>query len=52
MADLTPEALQNRMRRGDIYPLERVERALGNFFPQGNLMALRELALRHVTQRR
>ena len=27
MADLTPEALQNRMRRGDIYPLERVERA-------------------------
>ena len=49
MADLTPEALQNRMRRGDIYPLERVERALGNFFRQGNLMALRELALRHVT---
>jgi two-component system, OmpR family, sensor histidine kinase KdpD len=49
MADLTPEALQNRMRRGDIYPQERVERALGNFFRQGNLMALRELALRHVT---
>lgn len=49
MADLTPEALQNRMRRGDVYPLERVERALGNFFRQQNLMALRELALRHVT---
>lgn len=49
MADLTPEALQNRMRRGDIYPLDRVERALGNFFRQQNLMALRELALRHVT---
>jgi two-component system sensor histidine kinase KdpD len=49
MADLTPEALQNRMRRGDIYPQERVERALGNFFRPGNLIALRELALRHVT---
>ena len=49
MSDLTPEALQNRMRRGDIYPLERVERALGNFFRQGNLIALRELALRQVT---
>jgi len=49
MADLTPEALQNRMRRGDVYPLERVERALGNFFRPGNLIALRELALRQVT---
>jgi two-component system sensor histidine kinase KdpD len=49
MADLTPEALQNRMRRGDIYPMDRVERALGNFFRPANLIALRELALRHVT---
>src|SRR5215467_10211234 len=49
MSDLTPEALQNRMRRGDIYPLDRVERALGNFFRPANLIALRELALRHVT---
>jgi two-component system sensor histidine kinase KdpD len=48
MSDLTPEALQNRMRRGDVYPLERVERALGNFFREGNLIALRELALRQV----
>ncbi|HXY48618.1 MAG TPA: universal stress protein [Terriglobales bacterium] len=48
MSDLTPEALQNRMRRGDVYPLERVERALGNFFRFGNLNALRELALRQV----
>jgi two-component system sensor histidine kinase KdpD len=31
MSDLTPEALQNRMRRGDIYPQERVSRALENF---------------------
>ena len=48
LADLTPEALQNRMRRGDVYPLERVERALGNFFRPANLIALRELALRQV----
>jgi len=50
MADLTPQALQTRMRRGDIYPVERAERALGNFFQRGNLIALRELALRQVTQ--
>src|SRR5215471_9728161 len=50
LADLTPEALQTRMRRGDIYPLERAERALGHFFQPGNLIALRELALQQVTQ--
>src|SRR5580692_8931404 len=50
MADLTPQALQTRMQRGDIYPLERVERALANFFRNTNLVALRELALRQVTQ--
>jgi len=50
MADLTPQALQTRMRRGDIYPLERAERALSNFFRNTNLVALRELALRQVTQ--
>jgi two-component system sensor histidine kinase KdpD len=50
LADLTPEALQTRMRRGDIYPIERADRALGNFFRPGNLMALRELALQQVTR--
>jgi len=50
LVDLTPRALQNRMRRGDIYPVERVERALAHFFRPGNLIALRELALRQVTQ--
>jgi two-component system sensor histidine kinase KdpD len=50
MVDLTPEALLNRMRRGDIYPLETIERALGNFFRPGNLIALRELALRQVAE--
>ncbi|MBV8893477.1 MAG: universal stress protein [Acidobacteria bacterium] len=50
LADLTPEALQMRMRRGDIYPVERAERALGHFFKPGNLIALRELALQQVTR--
>jgi two-component system sensor histidine kinase KdpD len=50
LADLTPEALQTRMRRGDIYPVERAERALSHFFRPGNLIALRELALRQVGQ--
>jgi two-component system sensor histidine kinase KdpD len=50
MADLTPEALQTRMRRGDIYGLDRAEKALSNFFRRGNLIALRELALQHVTK--
>jgi two-component system, OmpR family, sensor histidine kinase KdpD len=50
LADLTPEALQQRMSRGDIYPLDRAQRALAHFFRPGNLIALRELALRQVTQ--
>ena len=50
MADLTPEALQTRMRRGDIYRVDRAEKALANFFRRGNLIALRELALQHVTK--
>jgi two-component system sensor histidine kinase KdpD len=48
LADVTPEALLKRMRRGDIYSMERVDRALGNFFRPSNLIALREIALRHV----
>jgi two-component system, OmpR family, sensor histidine kinase KdpD len=50
MVDLTPEALQNRMKRGDVYGKEKVEQALGNFFRRGNLIALRELALRQVAE--
>jgi len=48
--DVTPEALVTRMRRGDIYPMERVERSLSNFFRRGNLIALREMALQRVTR--
>ena len=50
MVDLTPEALQNRMKRGDVYAAQKVEQALKNFFRRGNLIALRELALRQVAE--
>jgi two-component system sensor histidine kinase KdpD len=50
LSDLTPEALVTRMGRGDIYPVERAERALSNFFRRGNLIALREMALQRVTR--
>jgi two-component system, OmpR family, sensor histidine kinase KdpD len=50
MVDLTPEALHNRMKRGDVYSAEKVERSLKNFFRRGNLIALRELALRQVAE--
>src|SRR5579864_1042755 len=50
MVDLTPEALQNRMKRGDVYNRDKVEQALKNFFRRGNLIALRELALRQVAE--
>jgi two-component system sensor histidine kinase KdpD len=50
ISDLTPEALVTRMRRGDIYPVDRVERSLSNFFRRGNLIALREMALQRVTR--
>src|SRR6202140_199427 len=50
MVDLTPEALQNRMKRGDVYGKEKVEQSLKNFFRRGNLIALRELALRQVAE--
>jgi two-component system, OmpR family, sensor histidine kinase KdpD len=50
MVDLTPEALQNRMKRGEVYNTEKVDQALKNFFRRGNLIALRELALRQVAE--
>lgn len=50
ISDVTPEALVTRMQRGDIYPAERVERSLANFFRRGNLIALREMALQRVTR--
>ncbi len=46
--DLTTEDLQVRLREGKIYPPERVETALGNFFTTSNLEKLRELTLREL----
>jgi two-component system, OmpR family, sensor histidine kinase KdpD len=45
LVDLTPVALRNRLARGDVYPAERIDAALANYFRPGNLTALRELAL-------
>ena len=50
LVDLTPEALQERLRAGKVYPQERVEVALQNFFKLERLSALRELALREVAE--
>ena len=46
--DIPIEELRKRLREGKIYPPERVESALKNFFKPSNLAALRELALREV----
>jgi len=48
--DLTPEALQERLRAGKVYPKERADVALQNFFRLDKLSALRELALREVAE--
>lgn len=48
LIDVTPETLQERLREGKIYTKDKIERALDNFFQQGNLSALRELALLEV----
>jgi two-component system sensor histidine kinase KdpD len=53
--DLSAEDLQERLRAGKVYPRERIESALGNFFTGENLNRLRELALdeiRHLLDRR
>ena len=50
LMDLTPEALLARLRAGKIYPSERIDSALNNFFRVENLAALREVALRQVAQ--
>ena len=46
--DLTVEELRSRLRQGKVYRPEKVEQALTNFFREGNLSTLRELALRAV----
>ncbi|MGE7385229.1 ATP-binding protein [Streptomyces sp. NPDC004126] len=45
LVDIPPEGLRRRMAHGNIYPPERVDASLANYFRPGNLIALRELAL-------
>lgn len=48
LIDVTPQTLQQRMQEGRIYAKEKVDQALNHFFRIGNLIALRELALREI----
>ncbi len=51
LVDLTPRALINRLERGDIFAPEEIESARSDFFREGNLMALREIAMREAASR-
>ena len=46
--DVSVDTIRTRLRQGKIYPVEKIQQALNNFFRKGNLSALRELALRQV----
>ncbi|MBS1114273.1 MAG: kdpD [Nitrospirae bacterium] len=49
--DLPPEDLLQRLKEGKVYVAELAERAKQNFFRTGNLLALREIALRRTAER-
>jgi two-component system sensor histidine kinase KdpD len=51
LVDLPPEDLRKRLAEGKVYVPEQAERAVENFFRTGNLIALRELALRRTAER-
>src|ERR1041384_4184532 len=51
LADLSAEDLLQRLREGKVYVPEQAARAIDRFFRKGNLIALRELALRRTAQR-
>lgn len=46
--DVSVDTIRTRLRQGKIYPAEKIQQSLNNFFRKGNLSALRELALRQV----
>jgi two-component system sensor histidine kinase KdpD len=50
LVDISPEALQERIRAGKVYPRDRIEASLTNFFRRENLEALREFALREMAE--
>lgn len=51
LIDLTPDQLRERLREGKVYLGDRAQAAADNFFREGNLSALREMALRFTAQR-
>ena len=51
LVDMSPHALRQRMRHGNVYPEERARIALDRFFTESNLTALREISLRFVAGR-
>jgi two-component system, OmpR family, sensor histidine kinase KdpD len=51
LVDVAPEQLRRRLARGDIYSADRIDAALGHFFREGNLTALRELTLLWLADR-
>jgi two-component system, OmpR family, sensor histidine kinase KdpD len=51
LVDLLPDDLLERLREGKVYIAREAERAMANFFTKGNLIALRELALRRTAER-
>ena len=48
--DVSIETLRTRLRQGKIYGVEKIEQSLNNFFRKGNLLTLRELALRQAAE--
>ena len=50
LVDISPEALQERLKEGKVYSLDRIEQAMTHFFQRKNLIALRELSLREVAE--
>ncbi|HQZ18154.1 MAG TPA: sensor histidine kinase KdpD [Vicinamibacteria bacterium] len=51
LVDIPPDELLQRLREGKVYVPEQARRAIDGFFRKGNLMALRELALRRTAER-
>jgi two-component system sensor histidine kinase KdpD len=51
LIDITPDELLQRLKEGKVYLPERAQHALENFFRKGNLIALRELAMRAAADR-
>ncbi len=50
LVDVTPDELLNRLKAGKVYLPQQAERAAQNFFRKGNLIALREIALRRTAE--